>query len=116
MARLGTSAKRPEGTGSKNTSQLSELSLELAAEEQYKLINEWLYVSSLPILFTLENVSLWSNNGKNMRLKVGVGFLILTETYQKGVTVQSAASCQWTSRQDSSEPGFLLSFLSQHLY
>jgi len=31
---LGTSAKWPEGTGSKNTSQLSDLSLELMTEEQ----------------------------------------------------------------------------------
>lgn len=54
---LETSAKRPEGTGSKNTSQLSDLSLELATE-QYKLINEGVYISFLPILFALEKVSL----------------------------------------------------------
>ena len=55
---LETSAKQPEGTGSKSTSQLSDLSLELATEEHYELINEGLYISSLPILFTLEKVSL----------------------------------------------------------
>lgn len=48
-----------------------------------------MYVSSLPILFTSEKISLWSVNGINMRLKMGVGFLILRETKQKSVTVQS---------------------------
>lgn len=55
---LETSAKLPEVTGSKNTSPLPDLSLELATEEQYKLMNQGVYISSLPILFALGKGSL----------------------------------------------------------
>lgn len=103
---LETSAKWPEGTGTKNTSQLEDLSLEFSGEEQYKLINEGVYISSPWIL----KVSLWSHSGINMRLMTMIGFLILRETYQKGVTLQLAARWQWTT-QNSSKFEFLLSFL-----
>lgn len=52
-------SKQPEGTGNKNTSQLSDLSLEFTTEEQWnKLVNEVVYIIPPRSLYFRETKSL----------------------------------------------------------